>query len=88
VTNAAMSAIDRLTPIFREIFGDPALTVIPELKADDVPTWDSLNHINLIVAVEAEFGFEFTAEELGSMTKVGDLLTILHQRGLDRVAPG
>jgi acyl carrier protein len=83
-----MPVIDRLTPIFREVFADPALVVIPELRADDVPTWDSLNHINLIVAIEAEFGFEFTAEELGSMTKVGDLLTILSQRGLDRIAPG
>ena len=78
-----MSIIHRLTPIFCEIFEDPALVVTPELTADDVPTWDSLNHINLIVAIEAEFGFEFTAEELGSMTKVGDLLTILRQRGLD-----
>lgn len=83
-----MPVIARLISIFREVFGDPTLVVTPELKADDVPAWDSLNHINLIVAIEAEFGFEFTAEELGSMTKVGDLLTILSQRGLDRVPPG
>jgi len=82
-----MSVIERLTPIFRDVFGDPALVVTPELKADAVPTWDSLNHINLIVAIEAEFDFEFTAEELGTMTKVADRLTILSQRGLDRVAP-
>jgi acyl carrier protein len=82
-----MPAVERLTPIFRDVFGDPALVVTPELNADDVPTWDSLNHINLIVAIETEFGFEFTADELGSMTKVGDLLAILVRRGLDTGSP-
>ena len=78
-----MSLIDRLTPIFREVFEEPSLTVTPELRAEDVEKWDSLNHINLVVAIEAEFGFEFTADELGSMTNVGDLLKVLKQRGFD-----
>jgi acyl carrier protein len=82
-----MSAVERLTPIFRDVFGDAALVVTPELNADDVPAWDSLNHINLIVAIEIEFGFEFTADELGSMTKVGDLLAILVRRGFDTASP-
>ena len=74
-----MTLLERLTPLFREIFRDPTLEVTPELRATDVPAWDSLNHINLVVAIENEFQVEFTTEQLGSMGKVGDLLDILER---------
>jgi len=39
----------RLTEIFHEIFDDQSIVPTPEMTADDVPEWDSLNHINLIL---------------------------------------
>jgi len=63
---------DRLEPIFREIL-DPDLTLTDDLDASQVPSWDSLNHITLIVAIESEFGVEIPANELASLRTVGDI---------------
>ena len=63
---------DRLEPIFREIL-DPDLTLTDDLDAFQVPSWDSLNHITLIVAIESEFGVEIPANELASLRTVGDI---------------
>lgn len=60
----------RLTPIFRDVFDDDALTLRPEMTAADVPEWDSFNHINLIVATEAKFGIKFQTAEIESLKNV------------------
>lgn len=67
-------AIDgRLTNTFRSIFGDPALQLTRSTTAEDVAGWDSLMHINLIVAVEKEFNIRFTTLEVMGFSNVGDL---------------
>ena len=47
--------IDRITPLFREVFDDDGLVITPEMAADDIDGWDSLSHIRLIVSHEIEF---------------------------------
>ena len=44
--------IDRIAPIFREVFDDDGLVVTTEMTADDIDEWDSLSHIRLIVSHE------------------------------------
>jgi len=68
--------IARLQPIFRDIL-DPKLVLTEELDASKVPQWDSLNHISLVVAIEAEFNVELTAEELATLRNVGDMARLL-----------
>ena len=70
----------RLTEIFREVFDDPSLVLTPEMKAGDVPDWDSLNHINLIVAVEARFKIKFKSTELESLRNVGHLVELIEKK--------
>ena len=72
---------ERTAKIFREVFEEPALAISAETKAEDIPQWDSLTHINLIIALEEEFGIQFTSQEVTSMTCVGDLFTLLEQKG-------
>jgi acyl carrier protein len=71
--------IARLQPIFRDIL-DPELVVTESLDASQVPQWDSLNHISLVVAIESEFGVELTAEELASLRTVGDMARLLEAK--------
>lgn len=80
--NNNQELIKRITPIFREVFNRADLVVSEELNATQVKEWDSLNHISLIVALEGEFGCEFSTEELAKMQKVGDLLDILRTKGV------
>lgn len=48
--------------------------------APDVPGWDSLNHINIILAVEEHFKVKFKSMELLRLKKVGDLQTLLDSK--------
>ena len=73
---------ERVESIFRDVFDDATLTLRDDLTAADIPGWDSLNHINLIIGVESEFGVEFGGEEIASLTCVGDLFTLLSRHGV------
>lgn len=48
--------------------------------APDVPGWDSLNHINIILAVEENFNVKFKSMELLRLKKVGDLQELLDSK--------
>jgi acyl carrier protein len=65
-----------LTVLFREILDEPTLVLREDLTAADVKSWDSLNHIDLIVAVEREFGIRFTTREVTSLKNVGELVAL------------
>lgn len=63
----------RLTGIFQSVFDEPDLRLTRDMTARDVPAWDSLSHITLIVAVEKEFRIRFTTAEVAALMNVGDL---------------
>ena len=65
---------DKLTSVFREVFDDDSLVLSDEMTADDLDAWDSLSHVNLIIAVELAFGIEFKHSEVQSFANVGELL--------------
>ena len=75
-----MTITERLTPIFRDIFDREDLTPTPTLTARDVPEWDSLSHIRLIVAVEKEFGIKFALGELQSLQNVGEMIALIEKK--------
>ena len=68
---------DSVTEVFRDVFDDENLIITPETNASTIADWDSYNHINLIVALETRFEVSFTTKEIGSMTCVEDLLSLL-----------
>jgi acyl carrier protein len=75
----------RLRDVFAETFAQPEFGMEPELKMGDIEVWDSFNHINLMLSIEAEFGVEFESDEIGTLLSVGQISDALHRR-LD--APG
>lgn len=69
-----MTTMDKLTNIFRMVFDDDDVEINLQTTANEVDGWDSLSHVNLIVAVENYFGIRFTQKELLTFKNVGDLL--------------
>jgi len=69
--------LNRLVGVFRQLFGDDSLSLSRETTAQDVKGWDSLMHINLIVAVEREFKIRFTTREITTLRNVGDLVDLI-----------
>lgn len=66
----------RLQLIFDDLFLDPVL-LTPTLTAKEVPEWDSLQHISLIVAVEKTFAIRFRTGEVESTKCVGDFVSLI-----------
>ena len=61
-------------------FDNDEIVVIRETTADDIDDWDSLEHINLIAAVEKEFDIRFKMKEVSSMKNVGEMVDIIASR--------
>jgi len=62
-----------LTEVFQDVFMRDDLTATPELSAKDVPGWDSLKQIEIVIAVQEAFGIKLTTREVDRLTCVGDL---------------
>lgn len=69
--------IEKLTPIFREVFSDNNIVLRDDMTADDVERWDSLSHMIMITTVEKDFGIKFKLKDLNKMKQVGDLISII-----------
>lgn len=77
-----MDAIYRkLTVVFHDVFDDDTIELSPGMTADDIPEWDSLAHVRLILAVQKAFGVKFSAAQTASLKNVGDLAALLDARG-------
>jgi acyl carrier protein len=72
--------VARLTPIFRDVFNDDALVVSEGMTAADVPSWDSLSNINMIIAVEKAFGVKFSIKAVRRLKNVGELLDLIKRK--------
>jgi acyl carrier protein len=70
----------RLTKVLRDVFDDDSLVATPELTANDVEEWDSVNHITLVVAIEEEFGVKFKTAELEKMKNVGHMVEQIEKK--------
>ncbi len=68
-----MDILAELNQVFRQVFDDSSLNISRSTTANDIDEWDSLTHMNLIVAVELKFGIKFALGELQSLKNVGDL---------------
>ena len=66
--------LKQVQDIFRDILDDEEIVLEDSTTADDVEGWDSLTHIQLIVAIEKQFKIKFTSKEILSWRNVGEML--------------
>jgi acyl carrier protein len=72
--------LKKLNEVFREVFDLDDVVVTRETVADDIEEWDSLEHINLISAVESTFRMKFKMKEVSTMKNVGEMVDIIAER--------
>lgn len=65
---------EQVQEIFRDILDDEDLILTDNTTAHDVDGWDSLSHIQLVVAMEKYFKIKFSAKEILSWKNVGELI--------------
>ena len=71
---------DRIQDIFRSVFDDQSLEIKRSTTSSDIEDWDSLNHINLVVAIEKEFNTKFSLEDIQALEDVGAMADVVEKR--------
>ena len=71
---------EKLNEVFQDVFDDEDITVGEGTTSADIEDWDSVEHINLIVAVEQCFGIKFNMGEVSNMKNVGAMADIIMER--------
>jgi acyl carrier protein len=71
-----------LQDVFRLTFKDSEIEISNEMTAEDHDAWDSLGHIQLIIAVETHFKVRLSNAEVARLTNVGDLIDLLQSKTL------
>ena len=70
-----------LQEVFRRVFDDDELVITESTSAADIDGWDSMAHINLIIAIEKQFKIKFAAGEIATLARrgqtVGNMIEIL-----------
>ena len=71
---------ETLRQVFCETFEDDQIELKPEMTSDDIEGWDSLSHVNLMMAIELRFGIEFSMKESLSFANVGALVACIERK--------
>jgi acyl carrier protein len=69
-----------LQKIFQKIFDDDSIEIIDEMTAADIDDWDSLTHIQLVAAIEANFSIKFTTVEISGTKNVGEFIALIEKK--------
>ena len=72
--------MSRVQEVFRDELELDDLVLTDETTADDVEEWDSLSHVQLVVALEKAFNIKFTSREILSWDNVGDLVDCIGKK--------
>lgn len=71
------AAYEKLNEVFRDVFDDEEIVVNDATTSKDIEDWDSLEHINLVSAVEQAFGIKFSMGQVVTMKNVGEMVDII-----------
>lgn len=75
-----MITIKELTPIFQMVFDEDSIILTELTSSNDIEGWDSMSHVNLILAIENKFKIRFNQKELLLMQNVGDLMQAINSK--------
>lgn len=75
-----MNTKEKLQEVFQDVFDDDEIELTAETTADDIDAWDSLTHVQLIVAVEKAFSLKFSTVEVMKLKNVGEFIELIDKK--------
>jgi len=72
--------LDQIRQLAADIFGVPLGAIGPESSPENIEAWDSIQHLNLVLAVEEKFSLQLSPEEIEQMSSVGAIVAIVESR--------
>ena len=86
MTHSRRDLMERVQRVVKETVLDDSLEITESTKLADIPEWDSMLHVTLVMALEREFGVRLSAKEADASIAIGPILAILASK-LDRHRP-
>ena len=74
--------LDNLNKLISEILSIPEVEINSHTKLNEVPTWDSMNHMIMIARIEEEYNILFTGDEIIEMIDIQTIKSFLKQKGI------
>ena len=71
---------DRVKSVISAVFEIPADKIGEESSPDNIESWDSLKHMNMVVALEDEFNIQFTDDELIELINMKLIMVIIREK--------
>ena len=68
-----------LEVIFQDIFDDEDIVLTEATNSDDIEDWDSLEQINLLVAIEKKYAIKFKLDDVAKLANVGDMVSLIEK---------
>jgi acyl carrier protein len=66
--------LEKVQTIFRDVLENDEITLSMDMSAEDIDEYDSLAHIQLVVAIEKQFGVKFNSKEIISWQNIGQMV--------------
>ncbi len=74
------STLAQVQAIASDIFGVPSSKITADSSPETIETWDSMQHLNLVLAIEEKFGLNLSPEEIEEMKSVGAVATLVEKK--------
>ncbi len=74
-----MTTLEKIQPVFRDVFDDESITVTESTVASDVEDWDSFAQMQIVMGIEQMFGIKFTTDEVTGFKNVGDVVKAIEK---------
>lgn len=72
-----LTRAQRVEKMLRQVFPLAAPAYRPEWTANDIPLWDSMGHLNLVMALNEEFGISIEFDDMLAISAIGDIPNVL-----------
>jgi len=72
--------LGKIRDVLSDVVDDPSLQLSEATIADDVPDWDSINHVKLLIGLESDLGFRFETQEVSGLKNVGELIDVVQRK--------
>jgi acyl carrier protein len=71
--------LERVRSVASDIFGVPVDKITAESSPQTIDNWDSMQHLNLVLAIEEKFGVQLDPEDIEQMKNIGAVATLVEK---------
>lgn len=74
------AVFDQIRGMASDLFGVPAERITADSSPETIEAWDSIQHLNLVLAVEEKFGVQLSPEEIEQMKNIGETAKLIESK--------